>query len=375
MRVLLLAGLLGFLVLWLLGLAYATWCFATRRGAQPAGPLPAPLPHVSVLIAARDEETALPRCLASLRALHYPPELLEILVGDDASTDQTTAVALAAMQGFAGQFRVMPITETVGEARGKANVLAHLAQQATTDFFFITDADIRVPATWIPALLAQAAPGVGTVTGITTVRGPRLFHRLQEMDWLLSLSLVQVVSDLGRPVTTMGNNMLVTRAAYEATGGYETLPFSVTEDVALFRAVVAAGFGFRHVFSPQARADSLPILTWPALLKQRRRWLRGVAGLPLRLRLELLFFSGFWPALLGLTAVAGLRAALSVWAAKMLVQGTLAYLAHRRAGLRLPWRLLPLFEGYTLGLTGCMTGFRLFGGAVVWKGRRYENSD
>ncbi|MDO7848080.1 glycosyltransferase [Hymenobacter sp. M29] len=364
--------LLAFLLLWLGSLAYATWRFATRRGAQLAGLLPQPLPRVSILIAARDEELALPRCLASLRQLNYPAELLEILVGDDASTDRTAAVAEAAMQGFVSSFRVIPITDNLGEARGKANVLAHLARHATTEYFFITDADIHLPASWIEALLEHAAPGVGTVTGITAVRGPRLFHQLQGIDWLLSLSLVQVVSEQGRPVTAMGNNMLVTRAAYEATGGYEALPFSVTEDFALFQAAVARGFGFRHVFSAEARADSLPMPSWAALLKQRRRWLRGVEALPLRLRLQLLVFSGFWPALVGLAWVAGVGPALAVWAGKVLVQGTLAYLGHRRAGLRLHWWLLPLFEFYTLALTFSIIGFQVFGGAVVWKGRRYE---
>ena len=363
---------LGFLAIWLLGMAYAAWCFATRRGTRPAGPVPAPRPRVSVLIAARDEATALPRCLASLRALHYPPELIEVLVGDDASTDGTAAVAGAAMQGFAGQFRVVAIADTLGAARGKANVLAHLARVATTDFFFITDADISVPPTWIAGLLAHAAPGVGTVTGITAVRGPRLFHRLQGIDWLLSLSLVQVVSDLGRPVTAMGNNMLVTRAAYEATGGYEVLPFSVTEDFALFKATLAQGYGFRNVYEPAVRADSLPILSWAALLKQRRRWLKGVEALPLRLRLELLFFSGFWPALGAVAWAGGPGLALGCWGLKVLVQGSLAYFAHRRAGLRLPWQLLPLFELYTIALTFGLVGYRLLGGAVVWKGRRYE---
>ncbi|SFP70424.1 glycosyltransferase [Hymenobacter arizonensis] len=363
---------LSFLAVWLLGMAYATWCFATRRGAKPAGALPAPLPRVSVLIAARDEAAALPRCLASLRALHYPPELIEVLLGDDASSDGTAAVAAAAMQGYKGQFRVVTITATLGEARGKANVLAHLAKLATTEYFFVTDADISVPPTWISGLLAHTGPGVGTVTGITAVRGPRLFHRLQGIDWLLSLSMVQVVSDLGRPVTAMGNNMLVTRAAYEATGGYEALPFSVTEDFALFKATLEHGYGFRNVYAPETRADSLPIFTWTALMKQRRRWLKGVEALPLRLRLELLFFSGFWPALAGVAVLAGPGWALGIWGLKVLVQGSLAHFAHRRAGLRLAWHLLPLFELYTIALTFGLVGYRMLNTNVVWKGRRYD---
>ena len=369
---LLLEALLGYLALWLLGMGFTAWRFAGRRGAAAPGPLPKPLPRVSILVAARDEAATLPRCLASLRALDYPAELLEILVGDDGSTDGTATAAAAAMRGFAGRFRVVPIVDTLGRARGKANVLAHLTRLAVADYFFITDADISLPTSWIAGLLAHAGPGVGTVTGITAVRGPQLFHQLQGLDWLLSLSLVQVVSDLGRPVTAMGNNMLVTRAAYEATGGYEALPFSVTEDFALFEGVLAAGFSFRQVFQADIRADSLPMPTWAALLRQRQRWLRGVAGLPLRLRLELLFFSGFWPALAGVAWVGGVALALGVWAAKILVQGLLAHFAYRRAGLRLRWALLPLFEGYTLALTAAIGFFQLFGGAVVWKGRRYE---
>ena len=142
----LLGFLLIFLALWLLSMAYATWRFATRQGAKRPGPLLASLPRVSILVAARDEELALPRCLASLRALRYPAGLLEILVGDDASTDRTVAVAAAAMQGFAGQFRVVSIVGNLGRARGKANVLAHLMRQATTIFSSLPTPILACPA-------------------------------------------------------------------------------------------------------------------------------------------------------------------------------------------------------------------------------------
>ena len=35
----------------------------------------------------------------------------------------------------------------------------------------------------------------------------------------------------------MGNNMLITREAYEKTGGYESIKFSITEDLALYQKV------------------------------------------------------------------------------------------------------------------------------------------
>lgn len=349
-----------------------SWLLFSRRRAPWAQPLPSPPPRVSILIAARNEEAAIGRCLQSVRALDYPPGYLEVLLGDDASTDQTAAVARAAMQGFAGTFRILPITDTLGAARGKANVLAHLARAAAADVFLITDADISLPRGWVQGLVGHLRPGLGTVTGLTLVTGPRLFDQLQGLDWLMSLALVQMVSDRGQPVTAMGNNMLITRDAYEAVGGYESLPFSVTEDYELFRAVLARGFGWLNLFEPAVLAESLPMPTWRGLLHQRRRWLRGVEGLPWHIQLGLIYYAGYYPAL----ALAGWHwggaAVLGILVAKMLAQGLLAGSAYRKVGRRAPLHLLPLFELYTLGVTVGMAAFRLSRRPFEWKGRRYS---
>lgn len=364
----------AYCALWLAWLSNITWRLATRAGAPAPVPLPTPLPRVSLLIAARNEAAALPRCLASVRALAYPPHLLEVLVGDDASTDRTRAVAEAAMQGFAGSFQVIPITKTLGPARGKANVLAHLAQRATTDYFLLTDADIALPPTWVQGLLAHAAPRVGTVTGLTVVQGPGLLAHLQEIDWLLSLASIQVATDAGQPMTAMGNNMLVTRAAYRATGGYEALPFSITEDFALFEAVNAQGFGFRQLFEPAVRAASLPAGAWAALLRQRLRWVRGVAALPRKVQVALVVFSGYWLAVVGLLAAGRPGWAGGALLLKIAAQGLLLRAAARRAGLPMPaWYLVAGYEFFSLLLITNLTLSRLFGRqGVDWKGRHYD---
>ncbi|QKG55918.1 glycosyltransferase [Hymenobacter sp. BRD128] len=366
--------LLSYCALWLLVMATATWRLAGRRGAAVPVALPTPQPRVSILVAARNEEAALPRCLASLCALDYPADLLEILIGDDASTDRTRAVAEAALASFAGPHKVLTIRNNLGRARGKANVLAHLARAAQADYLLITDADIAVPPTWVVAMLRHAAPGVGTVTGLTVVAGAGWLARLQRLDWLLSLALIQVGTEAGQPMTAMGNNMLITRAAYQATGGYEALPFSVTEDFALFEAVNARGFGFRQLFEPAVRATSLPAASWRALVQQRLRWLRGVAALPGHVQAGLVFFSGYWLAVLGLALVGHLGWALGALALKIAGHYALALAASRRAGLPRPaWWLLPLFESYSLALTTHLTLTRLLGRrGVEWKGRQYN---
>ncbi len=53
------------------------------------------LPVVSILVAARNEEQNIIRCLQALTELDYPAYKLEILVGNDASEDKTRELVAA----------------------------------------------------------------------------------------------------------------------------------------------------------------------------------------------------------------------------------------------------------------------------------------
>ena len=54
------------------------------------------LPSVAVIVTAYNEEGSIERRLENLRALDYPPELIELVVTSDASTDRTEELAEAA---------------------------------------------------------------------------------------------------------------------------------------------------------------------------------------------------------------------------------------------------------------------------------------
>src|SRR5437867_4238005 len=64
----------------------------TRRVALDDGYLPS----VAVIVTAYNEESAIERRLENLRGLDYPPELVELVVTSDASTDRTEELAGAA---------------------------------------------------------------------------------------------------------------------------------------------------------------------------------------------------------------------------------------------------------------------------------------
>jgi glycosyltransferase involved in cell wall biosynthesis len=141
---------------------------------------------VSILIAARNEEQNILHCLQAITRLNYPEEKLEVLIGDDHSTDQTYQMVAEFIQDKPN-FRLIKIGENLGQAKGKANVLAYLTKEANSNYFFITDADIEVPENWVSAMLARLTPQTGIVTGITTTKGNNFFSRMQGLDWLNAL--------------------------------------------------------------------------------------------------------------------------------------------------------------------------------------------
>ncbi|RLC94911.1 MAG: hypothetical protein DRI40_06900, partial [Chloroflexi bacterium] len=63
---------------------------ALHKLGKKDGEMPEPLPFVSVLVPARNEESDIVQCLESLCKQDYPD--YEILVLDDSSTDSTAAL-------------------------------------------------------------------------------------------------------------------------------------------------------------------------------------------------------------------------------------------------------------------------------------------
>jgi cellulose synthase/poly-beta-1,6-N-acetylglucosamine synthase-like glycosyltransferase len=352
------------------GTFFALYALILLRAAWPRPALPAltAFPRVSILVAARNEAASIGRCLESLARLNYPPDKLEILIGDDASTDGTAAIVQRFIEGRP-QFRLLAVRQQLGTARGKGNVLAHLCRAATADYFLLTDADMVLSPDWAQAMLAAAPAGVGIVTGITTADGP-LFGRLQGLDWLFGLSLIRLLTDCGLPITAVGNNMLVTRAAYESIGGYEALAFSITEDLQLFQQVVAQGWRYRNLIDPRVLGVSAPQPTLGHLLGQRKRWMKGAGRLPWQLGALFSSYGVFytvlgWPGLLPLSTI-GL-----LYASKMLCQSLFLAITLRQAGHRERLGMLLLYDGYLTLMSLAVLAYTVWPGAIEWKARRY----
>ncbi|MCZ2837332.1 glycosyltransferase [Modestobacter sp. VKM Ac-2985] len=210
--------------------------------------LPRPVPRrVTVVVPARDEAHQIEGCLAAVLDQRGVPHL-QVVVVDDGSTDGTADRVTAV-----GDARVtlLPATPPGPGWLGKPNACAQGAatdrQQADDDVLVFLDADVRLMPDAIAsavALLDDAAldlvsPWPRQLTGSTA---ERLVQPLQQWLWATLLPL-RLAERSPRPSLAAANGqfLVVRRAAYDRAGGHAAVRGEVIEDVALLRAVKAAG--------------------------------------------------------------------------------------------------------------------------------------
>ncbi len=342
------------------------------RQRAPASDPSAALPSVAVVVAARDEEACIERCLDALLSQDYEGPLT-VVVADDHSTDGTAGV-VRRVAARDGRVRYLAVPDPTDHVVGKAQAL-HTAIEATdADVILITDADCAPVASWVRTMAGGFSdPSVGILCGLARIapRPGRWFDRVQALDWRLLLGVVSAAAELGAPATGMGNNMGVRRQAYQAVGGYPALPFSLTEDFTLVRAIAdETDWRVRFPIDPDLVVWTMPADGVGATYDQRRRWARGGLGEdPWVVPTYGLLFSVHALLLAGL--VWAPWAGLAALAAKTLGDAAVLTAVGRRVGGRTrPGALLGL-EAFMIGYLVTLPFVLALRPQIAWKGRAH----
>jgi cellulose synthase/poly-beta-1,6-N-acetylglucosamine synthase-like glycosyltransferase len=363
-------------LLGLISLLYAIPILAFAIAASFARSKSDPMyrPTVSLVIAARNEESNIGRCLESVSRIDYPRDLFEAVIVNDRSTDRTAEIAMeyAANHPF---IRVISSLPGTGALHGKANAVTQGIEQTTGEIIALTDADCIVQPGWIKEVAGHFSdPKVGVVAGFTYLRGNRLFEQMQALDWFGLFTVASGGVRLGIPITAVGTNLHVRRTAYEATGGFRKIPFSVTEDYALFHAVTKrTRFRARFPINPSMLVDSMPCADVEALYHQRKRWFMGGRGMALQ---YLIPFALAYIGLLVLIAGIPVMWTEGNWTPLLVKCGAdLALLLPTIISYR-KWGVLkafPLYELYFYGYVLLLPPLVFFRRGIIWKDTHLRN--
>jgi len=128
-----------------------------RRGGR-ATQSPSGLPPLTVIVTARNEERRIQEKIENTLALDYPPDLLEIIVASDASTDATDEIV--------GRFAARNVRLVrSAERKGKEHAQGLAIQAARTELLVFTDTATRLRPDAL-RLLAEdfSKPEVGAIS-------------------------------------------------------------------------------------------------------------------------------------------------------------------------------------------------------------------
>ncbi|MEX2026942.1 MAG: glycosyltransferase [Pirellulaceae bacterium] len=203
-----------------------------------------PLPKVSIIVPARNEERNIAEALTSLLNLDYPD--YELLVVNDRSTDGTGAILdrLAARQP---RLKVVHLSELPSGWLGKNHAMHHAAQRASGELLLFTDADV----VYEPTALSRAVGYFHERELDHLAIGPQTHMRT----WLLQSFVVMFCMMLylyTRPWAIrnpkssahigIGAFNLVRADVYQATGGFQTLAMRPDDDLKLGKLVKKNGY-------------------------------------------------------------------------------------------------------------------------------------
>ena len=354
--------------------------FRKRKGEGAAQPF------ISVVVAARNEESFIGECLESLVRQTYPANRFEIIVVDDDSEDGTREV----VEGFRNrnaQVRVLtPGPEDEGLKAKKRPMNAGI-RGSRGEVVMTTDADCRVLPTWVASTAACFGPGVVGVIGFSQVNRSNhhtLIQKLQGVDFLALMSAAAGAANMGVPWAGSGQNLAYRRSLFEASGGFRDIGQRPSgDDVLLLQLFRRTGLG-RIVFNtdPGSFNTTDRVESLPGFLGQRSRWASNAAY---QVRLNRPFF--LYIASLFLTHLL-IPVALvhALYQGKFLGVPLLCFLTKsladfavllRGASLFKRFDLLSVFPIWTIlqypyiifvGIAGSFGGF-------VWKGRGYGRGE
>ncbi|MCC7263615.1 MAG: glycosyltransferase [Candidatus Latescibacteria bacterium] len=344
--------------------------------AQPA--VAGHRPFVSVVVAARNEAGRIPDLLQGLDCQTYPADRWEVIVVDDRSTDHTAEVARAHWGGLP---RMVVLC---AEGAGKKAALAQGLAAASGELILTTDADCRVPPTWVEGMAAACGPGVDMAVGFSQIAAPGQTRGwregLEALDFLHLMGAALGSASQGGALAASGQNLAFRAEVFARVGGYRRVQHRASgDDVLLLQLVRRQGGKIAFATDTGTYVVHPPSPSWRALLAQRARW---ASNAPYQLLLSPGFFA-YISLVFGcnlllvaspvLWFLGGVRAGwvVALWLGKGVAEAVLSWRASAffgRRDLRCYFPAWWVVQPFYLVLAGMLGSLGIFD----WKGRAHR---
>ncbi len=226
-------------------------------------------PLFSVIVPAYNEQESIEQTLLSITKLRYPTNLLQIIIVNDGSKDQTQEI----VQTFIQQHPQHNITILTQSNSGKGRALNHGLEHATGEFFACLDADSFVGENALETMLPLfEEQDVAAVCPVLKVRKPTtMLEKVQWSEYIINMFYKFLNAKIDCIHVTPGPFSIYRTALIKKLGGFSEK--TITEDLEM--AIRLQKHNYRILQSFDSIVETVVPTTWKTLFRQRVRWYKG----------------------------------------------------------------------------------------------------
>lgn len=228
-------------------------------------------PSVTFVIPAKNEEKWIKKSLQSAINLDYPKKKLEIIVVNDASTDNTRIIAEKFIKNNPGHdIKLINRKKSIGI---KAPGLNQALKIAKGSLFVCVDADSSVAEDALKKIVPQFDNiSVGAAISAIMVNNPQnLYEQVQHYEYLMSILYRKLMANINTLAMTPGVLSIYRTGLLRKIKGFDET--NITEDFEIALRIKEAGYSIE--LEPSCHTYTNVPNNFKELWRQRIRWFRG----------------------------------------------------------------------------------------------------
>lgn len=336
-----------------------------------------PKTKVSVVVAARNEQENIERCIHSILQQDYPRELLEVIVVDDHSQPGIFTF----LTSFESSVRAGSLKCISNSAIGKKAAIETGIKRAAGELIITTDADCVAQRNWIATVVAfreRFQPKM-IAAPVAFTNEKSWLEKWQSLDLCGMMAITAGAITNGFPNMCNGANLAYEKKVFEEIGGFTGINKQPGGDDVMLMQKLAKKYpgGVHFLKSKEAVVFTQTEKTLSGLFQQRLRWLsKGTAFPDWRVSAVLVFSWLFNLSVLGNFIAGFFQKEFWLIAAISFLIKSLSELPLLAAGCsffgkeKLLWNILPAGAIHILYVVIAGGLSRLL--PVKWKGRVYS---
>ena len=220
------------------------------------------LPHVTVALCVKNAAASIQEAVKSIIDQDYPHELIELIVVDGFSNDQTTRIISEALQESDVKYTVRYENKGLGEARRIA------AKEAKSEYILWVDGDLILANDYLRKSVGymQRNPKIGIAAGrFNSMSGSNLISTLENLEWITGDYQKRNCSNKSPESVCIAGSICRIEAINQA-GGFDSQITGAGEDVDL--AYKMAKAGWKMDFGVKATLWHKEKETWKGVWKE-----------------------------------------------------------------------------------------------------------